>query len=131
MEKTMANDRQATCEQRIGAVMESREQYIAGLQKIIDGQATSFDDEDQARARLDELPLSVQIERVLRIDLSTGGPADYITAKLSRESYGWAVTSATYHYADWFDHAERPIDEGSALWRMAEYYADLGVIDEE
>lgn len=127
-------DRQATCEERIGEVMQHRADYLAGLYRVIDGEASTFDgdyepaeemtDED-AHERIHELPLAVTIERVLRIDLSTGGPADYITAKLEREGYGWAPVSAQYHYADWFDHAARPIPEDSPLWRYVEDIAEI------
>jgi hypothetical protein len=33
----------------------------------------------------------------------------------------------TYHYADWFDHAERAVTEyeAPALWRLAAYHAEM------
>jgi hypothetical protein len=32
----------------------------------------------------------------------------------------------TYHFADWFDHAEREVTEreAPALWRAAKHYAE-------
>ena len=128
--------KQQTCEERIADAMASRAEYVGKLQAIGDNVSTepqAFDgdyqdeqlDSDAAWDRLRELPLGVSVERVLRIELSTGGPADYITAKLERGQYGWELASASYHFADWFDHAERSIDEGSPLWRFAEDYVQL------
>lgn len=127
-------EKQPTCDERIAERMESREEYVAGLRAVIDGEATTFDGdydpaeemtEDDASERLNELPLGVSVERVLRIDLSTGGPADYITATLEKDRHGWEIADASYHFADWFDHAERNIDRNSPLWRLAEYYAEI------
>jgi len=127
---------QPTAEQRITESMGNRAEYLAGLYAVIDGSADTFagdypdapetlTDED-ARERIDQLALGASTYRVLRVELSTGGPADYITAKLD----GNRVESAQYHFADWFDHAERTISEDSPLWRYVEEIADILPADE-
>lgn len=124
-----------TCEERIGDQLQGRADYLAGLYRVIDGEADTFAEDypdspepmtdDDARERLNEWGLGISTYRVLRVDLSTGGPADYIEAKLEREQHGWAVVSAAYHFADWYDHAERPIAEDSPLWRYVEELAEI------
>lgn len=88
--------------------------------------APKYDDEtlteEEAGDRLTELPLGVSVKRVLRIDLSTGGPGDWIECDLDSDG---TVDAVTYHFNDWFDHAERAVDSDSALWRAAEYYAEF------
>lgn len=134
--------KEETCAERIADQMQSREDYLNKLYEIADAGEETFSGDygtfagdypdapeelnsEQAQERIDELPLGVSVEHVLRIELSTGGPADYITAKLDRTDYGWAVASAQYHFADWGDHAQRTIEEDSPLWRLAESYAEI------
>lgn len=58
---------------------------------------------------LDEYALSMDVRYSVRIDLSTGGPADYITADLDASG---DVLNAQYHFADWFDHASKDLAYG-------------------
>lgn len=131
---TTMTDTERTCAARIAAQQAGREDYLRRLYAVTDGQAETDGDgladvdgemlsEDDATERLDELPLGVSLVYTLRIDLSTGGPADYLTADL--DGPGGAVQSLTYHFADWFDHAEQPVPEDSPLWRFAEQYAEI------
>ena len=125
---------QPTAEQRIADSMKRRAEYLAALYRIADeGGGTFAEDypeqpeqltDEDARERVLELGLGASIQHVLRIDLSTGGPADYLTAHVAREQYGWEVQSVRYHFADWFDHAEQNVPEDSPLWRYVEEVAD-------
>lgn len=134
-------DRNASCEQRIGAHMQSRTDYLAGLFAVMDGKVSTFAEDypdqpeemtaEDAQERMAELGLGSSVYRVLRVDLSTGGPADYLEAKLSEGPHGWEIVSAAYHFADWFDHAERPIAEDSPLWRYLENIAEIMPSDED
>lgn len=105
-----------------------REEHVAALFAAIDqdgGPDPDYDgqslDADEAQTRLDELPLGIEVRRVLRVELSTGGPADWIEAELDDTG---AVQSARFHFADWGTHESRSIAEDSALWRLAEQYAE-------
>jgi len=90
-----------------------------------DGDASDYDhaaqldeyDEDS----IYEFPLSIERFTVVRIDLSTGGPGDWLEAKLDSDG---DIVQLTYHFNDWFDHAERSVDQGSALWDLAAYYVE-------
>jgi hypothetical protein len=142
--------REATCAERIGEQMASREQDLEPLFRAYDGEPNVPDpdgsytpgefwdgqvlDAETAGDRLAELPLAVTVERSIRIELSTGGPADYVTAVIDPES-GEILRQARYHFADWFDHAEQPIPEDSPLWRLAEHYgrelAESGMLGDD
>ena len=60
------------------------------------------DEGDDELPGLYEYPLGVTVRYALRVELSTGGPADYITATADRDG---AILDARYHFADWYDHA--------------------------
>lgn len=130
------DEREKSCEARIGSHMRSREADLNTIFAAINGEDVEAEDleaqdidpenvEESAQERLYELPLGISTYRVMRIELSTGGPADWLEIKLSKElRYGYSVDRVTYHFADWFDHAERTVDENSSLWVMAEQFAE-------
>lgn len=113
-----------SCEQRIQAHQDGREEDFQALRDVLSNRHGEYDGEDiddeQAIERLDEYPLGVSITRVMRVDLSTGGPGDWLEVELDDDG---DVVTVTYHFNDWFDHAERRVHEGDALWFAAEYYA--------
>lgn len=85
---------------------------------------------EAARERLEQLPLGVSAQTVFRIDLSTGGPVDWLEVVCSGdtpryepagEGEHYEVERVVYHFADWFDHAERTLegDEAEAAERFA------------
>lgn len=69
---------------------------------------------DAARETLQGYPLAVSSRVVFHIDLSTGGPGDWLEVFCDVERHEhWTEYTAeriTYHYADWFDHASRELD---------------------
>lgn len=65
---------------------------------------------------IDEYAAGVTVRYAVRVDLSGGGPADYLDAIVDAGE----VQSVVYHFADWFDHAERYLD-GDELTTAAEY----------
>lgn len=120
-------DRQKTCEELIAQQLKSRDDDLAGLYAVANGEAATFEgevmDEEEAHERLDTFALGISTYTVLRIDLSTGGPADWLEVKLDEGQ----VQNVTYHYADWFDHAEREVGDDEALWQYAESCAECVV----
>ncbi|NDB56884.1 hypothetical protein EB001_00295 [bacterium] len=74
-----------------------------------------------------EFPLGFTIHKVVKIELSTGGPADYLEVFIDPE-YTDTVVRIVYHFADWFDHAEMEVSENDPLWEFAEYYCE-GILD--
>lgn len=138
---TDTDRRQESCEERIVVELVGRVALLRALQQLADysmGDDLSRvaldvlgesmiempereDDEDgireAGRERMVELPLGVSSKTVFRIDLSTGGPGDWLEVECD---YGgdrsephdgsYSIEGITYHFNDWFDHAERTLD---------------------
>ena len=110
--------RQPTCAERLPNELAGR---IHDLDAML-----SRDDPDEGD---DELPpineygLGSEVRYSIRVELSTGGPADYVTAIVA----GGEVIDATYHFADWFDHAEKRLDgeDLAVVERWLGYLFDL------
>jgi len=75
--------------------------------------------------KLDEtvLGVGVSVTVQIRVELSTGGPADYLTADLDISS--GTIDDVRYHFAPWFDHADVLIDSDSPLYHLVERYASV------
>lgn len=142
---------QKTCAERIDAHRDSRIRHIAELQRLAnlseltladvdsarDLDLTAEDVEsinDQAYEALHELPLGVSAHTVFRVELSTGGPADWLEVtctghEIRRNAYTddttawteWEVERISYHFADWFDHAAVELE--GADFETAEAFA--------
>jgi hypothetical protein len=70
---------------------------------------------------LDDMPLSVEVKRVIEVTLGVGGPSDWIEAELDSDG---DVTSATY-YAVWGgERRETRLNSDDALWQVAEHFAE-------
>lgn len=75
--------------------------------------------EEYNEESLYEFPLGMSKHTVFKIELSTGGPADFIKAYVDDEGI---IDRVTYHYQDWFDGAEMEVDENSSMWEFVEIY---------
>lgn len=90
---------------------------------------------EAAIERADEYPLGMSRKTVFRIELSTGGPADWLEVIAEKsDRYGYDVERIVYHFADWFDHAERTLsgeefDTAEAFARSAVYEIENGDTD--
>ena len=123
----MQSERQKTCEERIADHLASRVQDFADFGMLtqyadsieparqaaadrldIDTADLTADDLcDAAQERLYEYPLSIQTLRVHRIDISTGGPGDWLEAFVDEDG---DIDRIVYHFNDWYDHAERTLE---------------------
>lgn len=112
----MAAERQATCAERLPANLDSR---LADLRAMLARE--EYDEGDDELGPLNEYGLGSDVRYSIRVDLSTGGPADYVTATVDRDG---DVLDATYHFADWFDHAERSLS-GDDLATVEEWLGAL------
>lgn len=72
---------------------------------------------EAAWQRIHETPLDVSSYRTFRVDLSTGGPGDWLEVQCSGSTPAYEggddtyeVERITYHFNDWFDHAERALE---------------------
>ena len=96
---TMNEDtRQKSCEERIDGEWKGRAEDFRDLFNRIE------QDDEGAQDELYEYPLAVSSSKVYRIDLSTGGPGDWLEVHVDAEDS--QVTRIEYHFNDWFDHAQ-------------------------
>lgn len=124
----MTAGRRMTCEERIAGELAETERSVSGLWQRIGEAAQRGDGQAEEEAREELAPLSLETKRVLKVLFSWGGPSDWLEAELD----GYEVVSLTYHFADWFDHAERDVSEHAApgLWRLAAFYAEYAELYE-
>jgi hypothetical protein len=111
------------CADLIREKQAERNIHLENLNDIIgDNEADGYD-VDNALEELANLALAIDSYKVVKITLSTGGPADWIEVKLDSDN---SITGMTYHYADWFDHASERIYKNEYLWSYAEEIVTSG-----
>ena len=112
----MASDNES-CEQRISSQLASREEQLEEIFEKTN--SNNYEDNDNGWEELNELPLGFDEYKIIKCTLSTGGPADWIEIKTRTD--GDEIISVTYHFSDWFDHAETKVHKHSPIYRYAEY----------
>lgn len=72
--------------------------------------------------KLDEqvLGFSIKATVYVRLDLSTGGPGDWIDGEYDPSD--GKLYEVKYHFAPWFDHAERSLSPDDALYRLLQQF---------
>ena len=109
------------CEQLIDSQMQDRNEYLEGLNDIIGDNESDTEKVEEALIEMSEFPAGIETFKVMKIILSGGGPADWVEVKIDYDGH---VMGMTYHYADWFDHAQRKVSENSYLWDFAMQLVD-------
>ncbi len=75
---------------------------------------------------IDEFHLGFSKSTIIKIELSTGGPADFIEAYLDENGF---VEKAIYHYQDWFDGAEMEVkDDDPMMEYVARFIENIGEV---
>lgn len=98
-------ERQESCAARIDAQYQGR---VEQLQKLNRRRERHWSrDSETATEELYNLPLSIELEPVIRFCLSWGGPADYVEWNPVRDTW-------MYIFQDWFDGARRTFDDEGA-----------------
>lgn len=115
----MTDTRQPSCEEQLPDHLAGR---LADLRAILAREDP--DEGDDELPPLNEYGLGSTVSYAIRVDLSTGGPADYVTATVRDGE----VQTAAYHFADWFDHAERVL-HGDDFDTIADWLAQLFDLD--
>lgn len=99
-------EKQPTCADRLPDALAGRlADFRAMLDRDDPEEQTNSDDIDEP-GPLSEYPLGASVRYAIRVELSTGGPADYLEAIADADG----IERIAYHFADWFDHAERTLD---------------------
>ena len=101
--------KQATCEERIDSHLKALEEDISS---VLEGY---YNGEEDGFEAWNNYPLAVQDYQVTKVELSWGGPSDFL--KIFHE--GTEIYSVEYHFQDWFDGATRKVEEGSKVWEYA------------
>lgn len=63
------------------------------------------------------MPLAIDKITVVKIQLSTGGPGDWLEIYMYDTG---EFEKVVYHFNDWFDHASVGLNSDSSLYRYAE-----------
>lgn len=130
------SDRQETCEERIASHLAGRlddfAAYVAvgqdggtkAQRAAIDVVGKGEEARENALESWSEYPLGVQVKKLLRVDLSTGGPADWFEVTLDDDGQPDHIA---YIFQDWFDGARRSLsgDEFDAAWAFLSYFSDM------
>jgi hypothetical protein len=116
------SDREKSCEERIAKHLASRrEDFEAMFTRLERASAVGNDEKyEEALEHLDEYPLGSTSYTVWRIDLSTGGPGDWLEVHVDDDR---DVRRVEYHFNDWFDHASVALsgDEADVFERFARH----------
>lgn len=115
-------DRNDSCEARLPAQLAGRVEDFAALTTLaqhygeitdeikalaesqdieVSDDGPDYEVSEAAQERIYEYPLGLSTYKVHRIELSTGGPADYLEVFVDDGD----IQRIVYHFADWFDHA--------------------------
>lgn len=121
-----------TCEDRIMENLESCEEDLDLFYSILDDNLDPDDEDDALKiAKIEdngydedsiyEYALGVSTKKVIRIDLSTGGPGSFIEAEVDDNN---DVVEVFYYFQDWFDGAKRKVSTNSPIYRYAQEMAE-------
>ncbi len=125
------SDKELNCEQRIGERVSSCEEHLKLLFHALD---EDYDNEDNAEEIKEELERNgydynsifeyaagVSYQKVIKIELSGGGPSSHIEVFLNEDDQ---IIKVLYVFLDWFDGATRKINEDSLIYRYASLYVE-------
>lgn len=114
----MSTDRDKKCSERIYDEKVSLNETLTELFAKAD---SGEEDGDQ---ELFEYGLGVSKKLMFKVELSWGGPSDWLEVVVSADGEhpdARGIESVTYHFADWFDHASLPVSTDEPAWRYAEW----------
>ena len=102
--------KEKTCAERIDNELARFEKSAAALIEDYNS------GDDERFEEWNNYPLSVETRQVTTILMSWGGPSDFLKV----EHIGTEIYSIEYHFQDWFDGAQRQVEEGSKVWEYAQ-----------
>jgi hypothetical protein len=74
-----------------------------------------------------DFALGISRHMIIRIDLSSGGPADWLEIKVYTDDKSHTIEEVEYHISDWFDHASVLVPVDTPLYRYAEETVELAL----
>lgn len=120
----MTTQKEKKCADLVLDKMIERSSQLNDINTIISDVESSEEQVEEALEELNNLALEISSFKVIKILLSTGGPADWLELEIDDEG---SPRRLTYHYSDWFDHAEIKVPEKSYLWDYAMQIAELEI----
>ena len=114
-----------TCKDRIQSHKKMREKTLQEIYDAADN-GSNYEDMDAIDA-LYEYALGISSCTMVKIDLSTGGPGDWLEVVCNTERNAMEVMEVKYHFNDWFDHASIEVDVDSPLYRYALELAEIAL----
>jgi hypothetical protein len=102
-----------TCAELVYEKMLDRSVQIEEINDIMGDIESDSEKIEEAVEELNNLALEISSFKVIKILFSTGGPSDWLEAKIDDDG---ELFQLSYHYADWFDHAEVNVPINSYLW---------------
>lgn len=116
--------RDNSCELRIDSHLQSRNDYMLEMLAAIDD-GIPFDGYEDAYDAFHEYPLDINTRKVITVQISTGGPGDWLEIHLYDDENSPEIYRVEYHFNDWFDHASRVLDEKSPMYEYAERVVEM------
>jgi hypothetical protein len=122
-----------TCAERIEENYLSRCVTVGALMNAYDPSNLNEDDEDEMEMlkeiqsedynedSIHEFPLSIEKFVTMKIQFSTGGPADWIEFEMNDRG----IYDVRYYFQDWFDVASMNVSRDSWLYEYAQHCAEL------
>lgn len=112
-----------THHERMKQSLESREAYVEKMFDAMDSNEP-FEDYEDASDAFYELPIGIDIKKIVKIHLSTGGPGDWLEVEVSEIRDMIEIDRVDYHFTDWFQHDQMKVYPNSPLYRYAEQTVD-------
>jgi hypothetical protein len=125
------SDKELNCEQRIDENVSQCEEHLKILFHALD---EDYDDEVNAveikeeidyngydRNSVFEYAAGISYQKVVKIELSGGGPSSHIEVYLNEDDQ---IIKVLYVYLDWYDGATRKVNEDSLIYRYASLYVE-------
>ena len=105
----MSDTKQATCADRIAEELQKLEQQVAAVFAAYEVDVDADDYQNNIEV------YGVRYTETIQLQLSGGGPADYVEIELSRGE----MTGVYYRFSDWFDTARVEVSEHSPVYEWA------------
>lgn len=114
-----------TCRDLVEEKLSDREEYLSDLFDAVENNQP-YDGYDDAIEASYDFPLEISTKIMIKILLSYGGPSDWLEVIVDKDpGYPYPeIDRVTYHYADWYDHAETVVSKDSSIYKYIDQIID-------
>lgn len=107
------------CVKAFASRSEQYDELFKGYDEAWDAEGTADDDREEWDTKIDQSILAVDQYRGFRVQISFGGPSEWLDCRVDEDG---DLVSVTFHAAWWSTPTDREVDEDSGLWRLAERF---------